>query len=55
MSKEKRWVRIKDAPEFSNNTISVPTEGVVDLDWQISSGVILCRALLVLARWFIDW
>ena len=38
----------KDAPEFAENEISSVLKGVVYLDLEVSSSVVVCRGLLVL-------
>lgn len=43
----------RDAPKFANNTISMTTEGVIDLYRKITAGIIICGTLLILWNWVV--
>ena len=43
----------KDAPKFANNTISMITEGIIDLYRKITAGIIICGTLLILWNWVV--
>lgn len=45
---------IRNAPKFSNDTVSTMFESITDFDRKITTSIIICGTLLILARRFVD-